>query len=238
MLNFQKTVNALLEYGNEILKNQDDNLVILTKNYPVSFVLCCLADKNINADIAWSIHKYIKDYSFAQMEKFTSKKWKDILTMVKYNRASKVSEEFVFAIKHIRNKYDGHAERIWTEAGSFSEIIARFLEFKGIGIKIATMAANLLSRYFEIGKNFVDRNFMDISPDTHVKQVFYALGFVDENCKDNKDIIIYTARALNPKQPYLLDLPCFMIGKEYCKKTGEKKCKICPVNTYCKIYNK
>ena len=45
----------------------------------------------------------------------------------------------------------------------------------------------------------------------------------------DKDMVIYKARALNPSAPYLLDKPCFDIGKNYCRKRGKKDCLNCPI---------
>lgn len=241
MINNPDAVNALLEYGKNLGQNNIQECTKVQKiieREPALFVLCCIADKNVDADIVWSIPDNIPQNipcnSFADIEQISQKQWQEILDNVGYNRSKKVSQEYIAAIKYLRNKYDGHAERIWTESKSFAEIIVKFLEFQGVGKKIATMAANMLNRYQGVGKNFNDKHFMDISPDTHVKQIFNMLGFVDDDHKDNTDIIVYTARALNPDAPYLLDFPCFYIGKNFCKKRGTPRCGDCPVKAYCK----
>ena len=234
---FKKVVDCLLKFGEETLKNSNDTLVKDTINYPISFVLCCLADKNVDAGIAWSIHSYIKEYSFDEMLKFDVKKWEKILLKTGYNRPYKLAEEYCNAINTIKVKYKGNVEKLWTESSSYAEIISKFLEFNGIGIKIATMATNLLKRYFGIEKNCHDEHFMDISPDTHVRNIFKKLGFIDENISDNSDKenkrIIYAARALNPNAPYALDYPCYIIGKTFCHKRGQKRCTECPIREYC-----
>ena len=232
-------VNALLKHGEYLdKKSKEGDIVRSVLVNPVFFVLCCVADKNADADIVWNIPNHVPNKSFPEIEKFSREQWEKILKDAGYNRPTKVSMEYVLAIKQIRNKYDGHAEKIWTESKSFSEIIVKFLEFKGIGKKIATMAANMLSRYAGVGYNFSDKHFMDISPDTHVKQIFNMLGFVDDEHADDTNIVVYMARALNPDAPYLLDYPCYDIGKHYCKKRGQKKCADCPVKNWCRLYNK
>ena len=235
MTDFSQSVNALLEYGAtdpEIIKEiqyERDRVICWIEREPALFVLCCVADKNIDAKIVWNIPNYISCSSFADLEKISQNQWQTILKTAGYIRCAKVADEYVDAIKHIRNVYDGHAEKIWTESKSFAEIIVKFLKFKGIGKKIATMATNMLNRYKNIGNDFTDKHFMDISPDTHVKQIFNMLGFVDDINQDNTDIIVYTARALNPDAPYLLDYPCYIIGKKFCKKRGNKLCQECPM---------
>ena len=233
---YKSAIEKLLKYRNELLEKDNINTDTDIFSYPLSFVLCCIADKNVDANIAWGIHNHIKFYSFEDISKFDKNAWEKILTKTEYNRPYKLAKEYVLAIDLIKKKYNGQVEKIWTESTSYSEIIAKLLEFQGVGVKIATMATNLLKRHFDVGKNFNDECFMDISPDTHVRQVFRKLGFIDNNIDNpakEKNIIVYTARALNPKAPYLLDYPCFMIGKEFCKKKGKKKCSECPVSDCC-----
>ncbi len=228
---FTPAVKMLLEYGNKLVYESTEGKLIraIIKRNPAFFVLCCVADKNVDASIAWKIPDLVPYDSFAELEKITEQQWQEILTHAGYNRPIKVSKEYVLAIRHMREKYDGHADKIWTESKSFAEIIVKFLEFQGVGKKIATMAANMLHRYANVGDNFLDEHFMDISPDTHVKQIFNKLGFVDNEHKNNTDIIVYMARALNPTAPYKLDYPCFYIGKNYCKKRGVPHCQDCPL---------
>ena len=80
------------------------------------------------------------------------------------------------ALRHIADKYEGSAENIWSGCPSSASLVYRFLEFKGIGPKIATMAANGLVCHFKI---LVSDHFsIDISPDRHVLRVFKRLGLV------------------------------------------------------------
>lgn len=53
---------------------------------------------------------------------------------------------FYSTIQLIHNKYNNDARNIWNDKPSSSILVLRFLEMEGVGIKIATMAANSLSR--------------------------------------------------------------------------------------------
>ena len=55
------------------------------------------------------------------------------------------------ALRHIRDRYDGDASRIWADGSSGAAVARRFLAFDGVGPKIANMAVNILIRDFHIG---------------------------------------------------------------------------------------
>ena len=132
----------------------------------------------------------------------------------------------------IKNKYNGDASNIWKDKPSSATVVYRFLEFNGMGIKIATMAANILARQFKI--EFSDYYSIDISPDVHVKRVLKRLGYLNEN--PTIDQIIYKAREINPEFPGLIDYSCWVIGRNYCHETNPN-CDKCPLNSECKKQN-
>lgn len=136
---------------------------------------------------------------------------------------------FYEGVLKIKNDYDGCASKIWANNPSSSSVVYRFLEFKGSGIKISTMAANILARQFKIP--FSDYYSIDISPDVHVKRVMQRMGYIPIN--SNNDLIIYKARELNPEFPGIIDFTCWEIGRTWCKPTNPD-CNNCIVNSFCK----
>jgi hypothetical protein len=88
------------------------------------------------------------------------------------------------------------------------------LEFDGVGVKIATMATNLLLRQFGIPMR--DKGAIDISPDVQVRKFFVDRRLLREDAKDAE--IIYLARELSPRFPGLLDALAWeggrMIGRK------------------------
>ena len=124
-----------------------------------------------------------------------------------------MAKNFYNAILEIKNKYNCKASNIWNDEPNSAAVVNRFLKFSGAGIKIASMAAKILARQFKI--KLSDYHYIDVSPDVHVKRVFYRIGFIENT--DNIDELLYCARELNPEYPGVFDLSCWEIGKYYCR---------------------
>jgi endonuclease III len=136
---------------------------------------------------------------------------------------------FYNGIQDIVNKYDGNAAKIWLGKPSSAKVVFQFLEFRGCGIKIATMAANILARHFKIP--FEDYYSIDISPDVHIKRVMPRMGFVPKD--PTPEQVIYKARELYPEFPGVIDFSCWEIGKNWCD-PRKSDCKNCIVSDVCK----
>ena len=133
------------------------------------------------------------------------------------------------AARRIVEQYGGNAARIWSDRPGSATVVRRFREFDGVGPKIATMAANILTRQFKIP--FADYRSIDVSPDVHVKRVMARMGLVPENPDENA--VIYAARELCPEFPGIIDFSLWEIGREYCK-AGKPNCAPCPAREGCK----
>jgi endonuclease III len=141
---------------------------------------------------------------------------------------AKMANHFYSAVQRIQNSYAGNAAYIWSDKPSSAEVVYRFLEFEGIGPKIGSMATNILARDFKIP--FSDYYSIDISADVHVRRVFHRLGLCAENVTVEQ--VIYKARALYPDFPGMMDLPCWEIGRNWCKSRGPV-CSACYMNDLC-----
>jgi len=117
---------------------------------------------------------------------------------------------------------------IWSKKPSSAEVVYEFLQFDGVGPKIATMVANILTRELKIP--FSDYYSIDISADAHVRRVFYRLGLIEKGASVEK--IIYKARALNPEFPGLIDLPLWEIGRNWCR-PKVALCNKCYLRDFC-----
>jgi endonuclease III len=142
----------------------------------------------------------------------------------------KMSGYFHLAIQKISNDYAGNAAQIWTGKPSSAEVVYRFLTFAGVGPKIGSMAANILAREFKI--TFADYFSIDISADVHVRRVFARLGLCAANASPEQ--VIYKAKALYPEFPGMMDLPCWEIGRNWCKSQWPE-CTGCYMKDLCPI---
>ena len=205
------------------------------ENYPHLFVLACLMDRQVKAEKAWKIPHLIcrdlcnGDFSFKGLTKLSLKEVSSYFEKEGLHRFNNdMAKVFVSAIEKIGKKYNGNASLIWDGENSSAEIIFRFLQFDGCGIKIASMATNLLHRIF--GINYTDYSALDISPDIHVRRVFYRLGLVDNI--DDVDSVIYKARSLHPSFRGIFDKCCWNIGREFCHPSNPK-CSKCVLASIC-----
>ncbi|MBN2858086.1 MAG: iron-sulfur cluster loop [Candidatus Delongbacteria bacterium] len=211
-----------------------DNYLNDLENYPHAFVLACMMDRQIKAEKAWKIPFVVSDKFGAKdiidLSKIDLNEYVKLFESEKLHRFNKqMAEIFYEAVLRICNVYKNDASKIWSDKPSSASVVYRFLEFKGSGIKISTMAANILARQFKIP--FSDYYSIDISPDVHIKRVMKRFGYVPENADNDK--IIYKARELNPEFPGIIDFSCWRIGRNWCR-PNNSDCKNCIVRSECK----
>ena len=186
---------------------------------PHAFVIGCIMDLLISADQAWFIpyrlSRRIGNFDFCTLLKLSEEEIQDYMKgpPALHRFPGKMGKRLHAAIQRIANKYQGNAGAIWSDHPSSAGLVYRFLEFEGMGPKVATMAANILAREFKVPVR--DHFSIDISPDRHVLRVFQRLGLIPKQASNEQ--VIYRARDLNPEYPGLVDLPAFQIGREWCK---------------------
>lgn len=202
---------------------------------PHLFVLACLMDRQIKAERAWEIPCIVckelcgGDFSFEALTKLSEEEVINFFQERKLHRFnSDMAKVFVNAVEKIKTKYNGDASQIWEGENSSAEIIYRFLCFEGCGIKIASMATNLLYRIF--GVKYTDYSALDISPDIHIRRVLCRLGFVEDI--EDIDSAIYKARSIYPPYPGILDKCCWNVGRKFCHPINPQ-CAKCDLKTLC-----
>lgn len=211
-----------------------DDLLNDLDTHPHAFVLACVMDRQIKAEKAWLIpYRISEKLNGFSMETLSPLSRADVnRLMIKpeplHRFVDKMTECFHLAVQRINNDYAGDASRIWSGRPSSAEVVYRFLAFNGVGPKIGSMATNILAREFKIP--FADYISIDISADVHVRRVFSRLGLCTANASVEQ--VIYKAKALHPEFPGMMDLPCWEIGRNWCK-AHNPKCGECYMQDLC-----
>lgn len=204
------------------------------EKFPHAYVLACCMDRQTKAERAWMIPVKIKNilgnFDLSYMSKIPLENWKRIFNEYSLHRFNDTMAEVFFeAIQTINDIYDGDASKIWSDNPSSASVVYRFLQFKGVGVKIATMATNILARQFKVP--FSDYYSIDVSPDVHVKRVMYRNGLVNKNASIEE--IIYKARELYPEFPGIIDYSLWKVGRNWCKPSNPD-CDNCILKSECK----
>ena len=243
-------MDLLVEIGKAKFENPKRNSVHLVndeegnrllndiEHYPHAYVLACCMDRQVNAEIAWmvpvKIWRILGTFDFEVLQNISLEEWNHIFNSNSLHRFNDtMAEVFYSAIQTIKNDYNGDASAIWKNNPSSSTVVYRFLQFKGVGVKIATMAANILARQYKIP--FSDYYSIDVSPDVHVKRVMYRLGYIRKDATIEE--IIYKARELYPEFPGIIDYSLWEIGRGCCRPSNPD-CMNCMMKTECKTFNK
>ncbi len=222
---------AFIRFTND---DSADSLLNDLENFPHAFVIGCVMDRQVKAEIAWAIPYAISEklgnFSFQTLSNLSLNQIEKLMTEPSplHRFPRDMAKNLFLAIQHIEENYGGIASNIWEGSPSSAEVVYKFLEFRGVGQKIATMATNILARDFKI--EFSDYYSIDVSVDVHIKRVFYRLGLVPQ--KITPEHIIYKARSLSPEFPGLLDFPLWEIGRNWCK-ASNLECSNCFMNDLC-----
>jgi len=144
---------------------------------------------------------------------------------------NQMAEVFYEAVQRIYHVYKGNAALIWEDRPTGKQVVERFLEFHGVGQKIANMAAGILARDFHIPMS--DYSNIDVAFDVHISRVMGRMGLVEN--PDSQIEIVEKARKMNPQYPGIIDEPLWTIGRIYCHAEAPE-CDECPVQEACKYY--
>jgi|GEM_PF-877846 len=209
-----------------------DTILNDLENTPHAFVLACLMDKQIKAERAWTIPCIVMaefGTCVYQLDAISESEYIDFFTKHSLHRfVTEQAKVFKDGVGRIVRCYDGDVSRIWRNKPSSARVVYEFLQFRGAGIKIATMAANILARQFQI--EFADYYSIDVSPDIHIRRVMWRTGLIED--MNDIDAVIYRARELNPEFPSIIDFSVWEIGRKFCTATNPK-CDECFVNAKC-----
>jgi endonuclease III len=196
--------------------NQEaDELLNDLAGHPHAFVFAALVDRQVRAERAWTLPLLIKlrlgSFEIGDLQSLSEEDWISLLRnpVAAHRMPETMARVLHRASDRILSQYAGDASQIWTGSPPSARVVRRILEFHGAGPKIATMAANILVRSFHIPLG--DYRYIDISADVQVDRVMSRLGFVKSGF--SPDVVIYTARELNPDFPGIFDLALWNLGR-------------------------
>jgi endonuclease III len=105
--------------------------------------------------------------------------------------------------------------------------LQRLDRFPGIGQKKAAMAVEILDR--DLGVSIRELDGSDIAYDVHVRRVFLRTGLAEY---DDLDHMIDVARRAYPERPGAIDMPAWLIGRQWCH-AGLPDCPACVLRDVC-----
>jgi hypothetical protein len=222
----QQLAGPLRPFDFETGDPEAERLINDLNGHPHMFVLACVMDKQVKAGRAWiipyTVGSELGGFDFATFRDADDATISEIFSRLKLHRFNNVmASSFSSAIHDIEAKYGGDASKIWSEpkCPKSALVIRRFLEFRGVGVKIATMMTNILVRDFKIPMS--ECSSIDISPDVQVMKFFITNHLLREGASNEE--LIYRARELSPEYPGLLDLAAWEGGRILPRKKREGK---------------
>ena len=211
-----------------------DALLNDLEGYPHAFVVACVCDRQDSAKRVWRIPyelgQRIGSNDFADLADLSEAEVAQAMAEPQpLHRYTNVMAVVVYrAVRRIAEDYAGDASRLWSGSPSSAALISGFLGFHGVGVKIASMAANILVREMKVPVS--DMVALDVSPDVHVQRVFGRIGLTGAGA--SPEAIVYAARSVSPDYPGVLDLGAWEIGRQWCRPSAAL-CEACYLGTAC-----
>jgi uncharacterized HhH-GPD family protein len=202
------------------------------KSSPEAFLLAVLFTQGIPAERAWAGPYLLRDrLGHLDLTRLATERdavdeaigRSPALHRFKHTVAGWVSD----AAARLLECYGGSASRVWSDGPSAIELMERLSAFRGIGRKKAAMTVELLNRCF--GVHVRDLEGGTVAYDTQVRRVFLRSGLVD---RDTPQDVAKAASAALPASPGALDLPAWLIGRQWCR-PSRPLCQACRLADVC-----
>jgi uncharacterized HhH-GPD family protein len=204
----------------------------LVKSSPEAFLLGVLFTQGVPAERAWAGPWLLsRRLGHLDLARLASEREavdaavcaRPALHRFKHTIAGWVSD----AAQRVLECWDGDASRIWTGSPSAIEVMERLSAFRGIGRKKAAMAVEILSRHF--GVRIADLQGGTVAYDVQVRRVFLRSGLIET---DSPAAVAAAAAAGAPKAPGSLDLPTWLVGRQWCH-PARPDCAHCRIGDVC-----
>jgi len=126
-----------------------DELLNDLEQHPHAFVIGCVMDRQVPAERAWlipySLSLKLGDFHFSTLRLLSEREIRDLMLNPEplHRFPEEMAKNLYEAVRRIEKDYGGDASKMWEGKPSSAEVVYRFLQFRGVGPKIATMAANM-----------------------------------------------------------------------------------------------
>jgi uncharacterized HhH-GPD family protein len=233
-------VRALLDYGQSqspqvagevtFTPHPDANALIIDN--PFAFLLAVIFDQGIPAERAWRApYDLMRRLGHLDPARMLADP-EGVRTAVGqppvlHRYREKLPGWLVAAARIVVQDYAGDAARIWNDRPTARQLQQRLDRFPGVGQKKAAMAVEILDR--DLGVPIRELDGSDIAYDVHVRRVFLRSGLAEY---DELDHMIDVARRAYPERPGAIDLPAWLIGRQWCH-AGLPDCSACALRDVC-----
>jgi endonuclease III len=200
------------------------------------FFLGCILDWQMRVEVAWENARRLAEDILGDPDRL----WDEITSVKISDWMAKRSEyrlhrfpkghERVWSIgDRIAREYGGDARNIWQNQ-SIDATLFR-LNFLGVGEQISRMVVGALKDTGQItGKG-------DVKVDIHVRRVLGRALQGYEFSLQEKNRVIELTRQMHPENPWMLDRPLYLLGKQICE-AGVPKCELCFLQQVCAYSNR
>lgn len=192
------------------------------------FMLGSLLDFQIKAERAWENARRLAedllgdpDGLWHSIASVPSQEWDDRRPAYRLHRFHWVHSQVHKTAVQMVGAYSGDARRVW--CGQPPSTVQVRLKALGLGDQRSRMAVGALIDTSQI------EGTGDVKADIHVKRV---LGRILEGSSMSEAQATHAARSLSPQNPWLVDRPAYLIGKEFCAPV-DPRCAECPAAARC-----
>jgi len=204
----------------------------LVKHSPDAFLLGVLFTQGIPAERAWAAPYLLRErLGHLDMTRLALEPDATASAVVRppalHRFVATLPRWITSAARRVISEFGGSAANIWPEGTHVLEVTRRLLAFDGIGEKKAAMTVEILLRHFGAGLVGVEAG--GVAYDVHVRRVFMRSGLVDA---DLPALVQAAARDICPQAPGTLDLPAWLIGREWCR-PRRPACEGCRLGGVC-----
>lgn len=207
----------------------------VSKKQANKFMLGCILDYQILVEIAWENARRLSEDVFGDPDDL----WPCITNNSKYEWNAKRKEyslhrfpkahERVWRIgTEIVNGYDGDARNIWVDQSP--NIIIERLNKMNVGEQISRMIVGALCDTEQI------QGTGDVKVDIHVRRVLGRLLQGEGFGVKESPAVLDATRKMHPENPWKLDKPLFMLGKNICI-SSDPECDECYLQKQCASYS-